>query len=195
MSDEQLPIVRTAPQAAAEARAGDLDREAVADRLRIAAGEGRIDLAELEERLELAFAARTYRQLDVLVADLGPRSAPVGADDEPLVLRTRMRHILQKGVWEVPRRIVAETGMGLIVLDFTSAVCPHREVTVEVACGAGQVKLVVPQGWGVRIDRSSTNTGQIVSKARTEAEPGSPLVTLIGHPRSGYVRIKQARRG
>ncbi|MGA5818013.1 DUF1707 SHOCT-like domain-containing protein [Kitasatospora sp. NPDC094028] len=195
MSDEQLPTVRTVPEAGVDARAGDADREAVAEQLRIAAGEGRIDLAELDERLELAFASRTYRQLDSLVADLAPREEPAGAADEPLVLRTRMRHILQKGVWEVPRRIVAETGMGLIVLDFTSAVCPHREVTVEATCGAGQIKLVVPQGWGVRIGRSSTNTGQIVSKARTEADPGFPVVTVIGHPRSGYVRIKQSRRG
>jgi hypothetical protein len=32
------------------ARAADADREAVAERLRIAAGDGRIDLAELEDR-------------------------------------------------------------------------------------------------------------------------------------------------
>lgn len=51
-------------------RASDLDRERVAERLRHAAGEGRILAEELEERLGAAFAARTYGQLDALVSDL-----------------------------------------------------------------------------------------------------------------------------
>ena len=53
----------------------DADRERVAERLRIAAGEGRLTPAELEERLERAFSARTDAELEPLVADL-PR-APV----------------------------------------------------------------------------------------------------------------------
>ncbi len=51
----------------------DADRERVAERLRIAAGEGRLTPAELEERLERAFSARTDAELEPLVADL-PRS-------------------------------------------------------------------------------------------------------------------------
>jgi hypothetical protein len=38
--------------------------------LRIAAGEGRINLEELDERLSLAYKARTYGQLQALVTDL-----------------------------------------------------------------------------------------------------------------------------
>ena len=48
----------------------DVDRERVAERLRIAAGEGRLTPAELEERLERAFSARTEAELEPLVADL-----------------------------------------------------------------------------------------------------------------------------
>jgi Domain of unknown function (DUF1707) len=51
-------------------RAADSDRERVADRLRDAAADGRLDSDELEERLERAFGARTYAELDALVADL-----------------------------------------------------------------------------------------------------------------------------
>lgn len=59
----------------ASLRASDADREKVADRLRGAAAEGRLLMEELEERLGLVFAARTYRELDALVADLpGPRA-------------------------------------------------------------------------------------------------------------------------
>ena len=51
-------------------RASDADREQVTERLRRAAGEGRIVAEELEERLEAVFAARTYGELDAVVADL-----------------------------------------------------------------------------------------------------------------------------
>jgi Domain of unknown function (DUF1707) len=51
-------------------RASDADREHVAERLRHATAEGRLSAEELEERLGAVFAARTYGELDPLVADL-----------------------------------------------------------------------------------------------------------------------------
>jgi DUF1707 SHOCT-like domain len=51
-------------------RASDADREHVADRLRHATAEGRLSAEELEDRLGSAFAARTYGELDPLVADI-----------------------------------------------------------------------------------------------------------------------------
>ena len=51
-------------------RASDSDREFVAERLRQAAAEGRILAEELEARLARALRARTYAELDPLVADL-----------------------------------------------------------------------------------------------------------------------------
>jgi Flp pilus assembly protein TadB len=51
-------------------RASDADRDSVAERLRAAAVEGRIDADELEQRLHLALRARTYGDLRRLVADL-----------------------------------------------------------------------------------------------------------------------------
>jgi hypothetical protein len=51
-------------------RASDADRELVAERLREAATEGRLFADELEERLGAALSARTYGELDALVADL-----------------------------------------------------------------------------------------------------------------------------
>ena len=51
-------------------RASDDDRERVAERLRQAAGEGRLLAHELEERLAKALRARTYGELDDVVWDL-----------------------------------------------------------------------------------------------------------------------------
>jgi len=54
-------------------RASDGEREATVEILRTAVGEGRITMAEFEERAQAAYAARTRRELDALTDDL-PRS-------------------------------------------------------------------------------------------------------------------------
>jgi hypothetical protein len=59
-----------------EMRAADADRQTVADRLKSALDEGRLDLHEYDERLQQAYAAKTYGELDRLLHDL-PTAAPV----------------------------------------------------------------------------------------------------------------------
>lgn len=59
----------------ANLRASDADREQIAERLRHATAEGRLLAEELEHRLGTVFSARTYGELDAVVADLP--SAPV----------------------------------------------------------------------------------------------------------------------
>ena len=54
-------------------RISDEDRHKVAEVLRQAAGEGRIDLDELDERLEATYAAKTYGELVPITADLPGR--------------------------------------------------------------------------------------------------------------------------
>ncbi|HEX5595232.1 MAG TPA: DUF1707 domain-containing protein [Micromonosporaceae bacterium] len=56
-------------------RAADSDREAVAERLRSALNDGRLDLHEYDERLQQAYAAKTYADLRALLTDL-PAEAP-----------------------------------------------------------------------------------------------------------------------
>jgi len=181
------------------ARAADADREAVAERLRIAAGEGRIDLAELDDRLERAYAARTYGQLRVLVADLPAQSVSVPRQDalpepETLVLKTTAPNIKQSGRWEVPRRIIAETTSGIITIDFTQASCAHREVAVEAVSKTGWIRLILPPGWAARVSPSSTNTSHIRNKAAETPDPGAPIIIVTGHPVMGYIRIRQRAR-
>ena len=69
-----------------EVRASDADRERVAERLRAAAGEGRLSADELEERLERAFGARTEGELAPLLAELPAEtdpSPPAAARERP----------------------------------------------------------------------------------------------------------------
>ncbi|MBN1530788.1 MAG: DUF1707 domain-containing protein [Thermoleophilaceae bacterium] len=50
--------------------ASDAERDAAAERLRRAGGEGRLAPEELEERLGVALSARTRGELDAVVGDL-----------------------------------------------------------------------------------------------------------------------------
>ena len=59
-----------------EVRASDAEREATVARLRDAAGEGRLSLDELAERVEAADGARTRADLASLVSDLAAESTP-----------------------------------------------------------------------------------------------------------------------
>jgi Domain of unknown function (DUF1707) len=53
-----------------ELRAADVDRQFVADKLKAALDEGRLSLGEYDDRLRETYAARTYGDLDRLLADL-----------------------------------------------------------------------------------------------------------------------------
>lgn len=68
--------------ASAHLRVSDAERAAVADRLARHYGDGRLDQAELDDRLGRAMSARTRADLDALLADL-PDAGPPGAGGRP----------------------------------------------------------------------------------------------------------------
>ncbi|MTE20642.1 DUF1707 domain-containing protein [Streptomyces sp. TRM43335] len=179
-----------------ELRAGHADREEVAERLREAAGDGRIDLEELEERLEKALTAKTYGELDALTADLpapgtpgrpAPSAPPSG---EPLVLKTVAGDIRRTGYWVVPEKIVAKNTLGQIKLDFTRAECRHREVHLEIDAGMGEVRIVVPRGWSVHTDGLSTGLGSVRNRATEPPAPGTPVLRITGSAKAGTVVVR-----
>ena len=76
-------VASSYPWQRGEMRAGDADRQAVAERLRVALDEGRLDLHEYDERLQRAYAAKTYGDLDGLLGDLPDPVAPERAQLAP----------------------------------------------------------------------------------------------------------------
>ena len=67
-------------------RVSDADREQAAEVLREAAGQGRISMDELDERLELAYGAKTYADLTAVTHDLpqpGTVLSPAGPPCPP----------------------------------------------------------------------------------------------------------------
>jgi Domain of unknown function (DUF1707) len=174
-------------------RAADSDREAVAEQLREAAGDGRITLAELEERLGLAYAARTYADLEPLVADL-----PVSAAQTPpsgiLRLFAPVNDVKRLGRWEVPPHVVATAGLGTIKLDLTSAVIRSREVVIEARANVGSVVVLVPEGFEVVIDDVKPGMGVVRNKVTAPVVSGAPRVRMIGYVGAGDVVVRHPRR-
>jgi hypothetical protein len=66
-----------------EMRAADADRQVVADQLKAALDEGRLDLHEYDERLQQAYAAKTYGGLRPLLEDLPAATVPVPVQRRP----------------------------------------------------------------------------------------------------------------
>jgi uncharacterized protein DUF1707 len=64
-------------------RAGDADRKAVTDQLKLALDEGRLDLSEYDERLQKTYAAKTFADLDGLLDDLPGTVPPQQSQVQP----------------------------------------------------------------------------------------------------------------
>jgi hypothetical protein len=66
-------------QRRASLRASDADRERVAEALRQHHVDGRLDTEELTQRLDRAYAAKTFGELDAITTDLPPIQVPARA--------------------------------------------------------------------------------------------------------------------
>ena len=99
-------------------RAGDADRNRIADLLKEAHAVGYLTLDEVDERLGIALAARTHGELDRLVADLPPdwRASQKHGQRRPAGPPARQHPALPaEAVWLVPLAIVV-TGVILLAV-------------------------------------------------------------------------------
>ncbi|MGC5530326.1 DUF1707 SHOCT-like domain-containing protein [Streptomyces sp. SR-10] len=183
-------------------RASHDDREAVVERLRDAAAEGRIDFDELDARLELALTAKTHGQLALITADLpmpqsstGAASASAAENPPPLVLKGGISGASRgPGRWEVPGRVVAHGGVGGVSLDFTRAECRLTEVVVEAYGETSGVTVVIPDGWVADIGGMDPGFGGLTDRTTSVRVPGTPLIRLTGAGGIGGVVIRHPNK-
>jgi Domain of unknown function (DUF1707) len=185
-------------------RASHDDRDEVVERLRVAAGDGRLTPEELDERLESALTARTYGDLEKVLVDLPDVTATtpgvaVGAvrEAKDLVrLHSQSGSIKRDGPWVVPLRLDIDVRSGSVFLDFTEAVITRPSLEITIAVRSGHVTFVVPPDVAVDVDDVTVRSGHVRHKAH--AEPGTPLrlaVTVSGSVRSGQVTVRPPRQG
>lgn len=167
------------PAAPLDQRVSDEDRDRICDVLRIAAGDGRLTLAELDERLEACYAARTYADLAALVGDLpGQALAGLPVPRQPqakdVVRAERIGGNLRyEGAWPVPRRLEVEVRGGNVLLDFTTAAVGLPVTEVDVRMRGGNLRLVVPDGWRVDSGELAIRGGSVVHR-RGAGQPRPP---------------------
>ena len=175
-------------------RISDADRHRVAELLREAAGEGRLDIEELDERLEAAYSAKTYGDLVPLTADLplGATQPPQGARpmaSVPGVPAVRydssvaiMGGTSRKGVWEVGPTHTAFALMGGVDIDLRQARFTSRETVVHAYAIWSGIDIYVNAHTRVIVDGVGIMGAfdQARDKVTPELGPDSPLVRVSG---------------
>lgn len=174
-------------------RPSDRDREQTAERLREAAAEGRLDFAELDQRLGAAYAARSYGALDVLTADLpgGRPAAPVRSGRPTRLLVGVFGGFTRRGVWTVPRSLTALCLWGGGLVDLREARFPAGEVRVRAVAMWGMVKVVVPEDAEVYANGLGL-FGWFRRGATGPGRPGAPRIAVRGLALWGAVSVKRA---
>jgi Domain of unknown function (DUF1707) len=189
----------TSPPESRGLRISDADRARAAERLQVAMAEGRITMAELEERLAVVYGARYEGELVPPLADLpGPEPAGVPVPAVPsgpaTVLRAGMATIKRTGAWSVPARLRVQSLVGSVLLDFTRADNPHPVVEVELEIAAGSVKLLLPDGATADIDNLLTALGEVRCRVPSRPRPGAPHFVVRGRCGLGSVVVRRRRR-
>jgi hypothetical protein len=89
-------------------RVGDRERDSVAEILRERHLEGRLDPDEFQARLEHCLSAKTYADLDALIADFPRQEAP----------RRDARRSTARGPWPVPALFLPLIAIAAVVAGF-----------------------------------------------------------------------------
>lgn len=178
-----------------ELRASDADRERAVMTLGRAAGDGRLDVDELEQRLQLAYAARTQAELETLLADVGgaiqgdlsatPAPAP---QSRARVMRSAaagtswivsiMGGNERTGRWRVAERCNVVNLMGGSELDLSDVELSDVVTEINVYTLMGGFEIRVPNGVDVQVSKFAFMGGHEVKLGSQPPPPGAPVVRI-----------------
>jgi hypothetical protein len=200
-------------------RASDADREGVARKLQTAMAEGRLTVAELQERLDTVYKAKTLSELEPVTwdlpghTDLVPKLPPtpqrvdmtkravggfagldrvVGDTPTSTVAIGIMSGATRNGAWVVPTQFTALAMMGGVDLDLTQALFAAREVTITAVALMGGVDIVVPDDITVIVNGAGI-MGAFEDNAHVQGVPGGPVVRINGVAIMGGVDVKRPK--
>src|SRR3984957_6378662 len=202
-----------ADQDPASLRASDKDRESAAEVLREAAGEGRLNMAELDERLDAVYEAKTYAELEPIIRDLPhqaiappqaiapdaaavPASPPASAAERPGPKPASgsavavMSGFSRKGAWVVPADFTAVVVMGGGELDLRDAQFSAPVVNIHATAIMGAIAIIVPEDAEVQV----TGVGLlgVFEHGPTGAgRPGGPKIHIGGVAFWGAVDVRR----
>ncbi|MFC7728948.1 DUF1707 SHOCT-like domain-containing protein [Actinomadura keratinilytica] len=131
--------------------------------MREAAGDGRISMDELQERLEAVYSAKTYAELEPLTRDLPvtgspgppvPRGGARLATGEEPTWRTGIGVLSgfhRQGVWAVPRKFTAFAFWGGGKIDLRDARYTSGEVRIRAVAVMGGIEIIAPDDITVHV--------------------------------------------
>jgi hypothetical protein len=193
-------------QAPRELRASDADREQVAEMLRIAVGDGRISLEELEDRLQAAYTAKTHSELATVTEDLPDVPSRSARSADLLGGRLTsgrptsrfgigiMSGFRRRGTWTVGRRFTAVSFCGGGQIDLLEARFSAPEVLIRAYAIMGGTQIIVPDD--VEIDvRGLAIMGGFGHPKGHQTAPGAPRVVVTGFAFWGGVGVMRRPRG
>ena len=188
------------PPSSPALRASDADRDRVIELLRAAVGDGRLDQAEFDERLDAALTARSIDALTPLTADLiaapGSDSAlalplartPAEPTAELLTIRERHGSVRREGRWALPHRLRLNTAWCDVMLDLTKAVHSGPELIIELQVRGGNVELILAPGMVVDANELSVrHTKLTISRDANDNAPETLHVRLTGRARHARI--------
>ena len=188
-------------------RASDADRERVAEILREAAGDGRVSMEELDERLDAVYAAKTYAELEPITRDLPapgtpnmPASAAAPAGDPARFGGVPTSHTAvailggfsRRGDWVVPKQFNAVAILGGGEIDLREARFAEPVVTLNVVAILGGVEITVPEDATVRVTGIGIMGGFDHGSSGSGAA-GGPTIVINGVAIMGGVDVKRKR--
>lgn len=174
--------------ARARQRVSPEEREEAAERIRLAAGEGRLSLEELDARIEAAFSALTYGDLDALVDDLPMPPAPAVPDSVRLAISHG--HLERVGLWQIPRRLIVDLSLASAYLDFRTAPLPSGGLEIWFQAERSKIVLAVPADAAVSADELGLHRGKVVDRGRPRGVSG-PAIRLTGDLRGSKLTVKR----
>jgi hypothetical protein len=189
-------------------RASDRDREQTAEILREAAGDGRLGMDELDDRLNAVYAAKTYADLEPIIKDLPhgdvvPTPAPVatpaaeparfGGEPTSSAAIAIMGGFSRKGEWVVPETFTAVAIMAGGEIDLREAKFAERVVTIHATTIMGGIAIIVPDDAEVHVTGVGL-MGAFEHGPTGPGKPGAPKIIINGVAFWGAVDVKRKPR-
>ena len=185
---EQTGLTRMAEQV----RASDEDRERVAERLQAAAAVGRIELAELDQRLTEVYEARTRAELE-----RAARGLPAPARTDTLVVREEPSSrfamsvfgwFSRRGRWVAPREFTSFSMFGGGEIDLRDARFAADEIRVRAFALWGYTEVIVPDDVEVEVKGIGLFGG--FDRGAVHRKKGAPRIVISGLALFGGVGTK-----
>jgi hypothetical protein len=167
-------------------RVSDSDRNRVVGWLNQAVGEGRLSLAEFEDRVDGVLAAVTQSDLARFTADLPAVDAP-----PVLELKSRASSLRRTGRWVVPRRLVITAQSSSVRVDLTDAIIAAPTVDLSLDVRSSSVKVVLPRGASADLHRVELSASTAKAKV---PEYGGLHITVHGRLQSSSLKLRYQRR-